>query len=77
MCYRLAAQRPARQYEFPTGYNAYFGPERFQVGEQFFYHSPQLVVRKYHQIPIYFQSDIMCISGLKSQLAQEHPRSHN
>ena len=43
--YRAAASRPPRQYEFPTGYNTYFGPERFQVGEQFFFHSPQLVVR--------------------------------
>jgi hypothetical protein len=41
---RSAASRPARQYEFPTGYNAYFGPERFTVGEQFFFHSPHLVV---------------------------------
>ncbi|CAA7260168.1 unnamed protein product [Cyclocybe aegerita] len=39
----VAAQRTARQYEFPTGYNNYFGLERFQVGEQFFTHSPQLV----------------------------------
>ncbi|KIM45811.1 hypothetical protein M413DRAFT_16653 [Hebeloma cylindrosporum] len=39
---QLAAQRPVRQYEFPTGYNMYFGSERYQVGEQFFYHSPQL-----------------------------------
>lgn len=42
--HRAAASRPARQYEFPTGYNTYFGPERYQVGEQFFFHSPQLVV---------------------------------
>ncbi|KAF9008686.1 actin-like protein Arp4p [Cyathus striatus] len=40
---QAAAARPARQYEFPTGYNAYFGPERFQVGELFFFHTPQLV----------------------------------
>ncbi|OJA15304.1 hypothetical protein AZE42_00956 [Rhizopogon vesiculosus] len=40
---QAAASRPARQYEFPTGYNTYFGPERYQVGEQFFFHSPQLV----------------------------------
>ncbi|KAF8164971.1 actin-related protein Arp4p [Crassisporium funariophilum] len=40
---QAAAQRPPRQYEFSTGYNTYFGPERFQVGEQFFVHSPQLV----------------------------------
>ncbi|KAF9246972.1 actin family [Melanogaster broomeanus] len=42
---QAAASRPPRQYEFPTGYNAYFGPERFQVGEEFFYHSPQLVAQ--------------------------------
>ncbi|KII95776.1 hypothetical protein PLICRDRAFT_96688 [Plicaturopsis crispa FD-325 SS-3] len=40
--YVLAAQRPVRQYEFPTGYNTYFGPERFNVGEQFFFHSQAL-----------------------------------
>jgi len=40
---QAAAQRPPRQYEFPTGFNTYFGPERFSVGEQFFFHSPQLV----------------------------------
>ncbi|KAF8901703.1 actin-related protein Arp4p [Gymnopilus junonius] len=38
-----AAQRPARQYEFPTGYNAYYGSDRFVVGEQFFTHSPALI----------------------------------
>lgn len=42
---QAAASRPARQYEFPTGYNTYFGPERYQVGEQFFFHSPQLVAQ--------------------------------
>lgn len=40
---QLASSRPPRQYEFPTGFNSYFGPERFSVGEQFFFHSPQLV----------------------------------
>ncbi|KAG1725955.1 actin-domain-containing protein [Suillus occidentalis] len=29
---QAAASRPARQYEFPTGYNTYFGPERYLVG---------------------------------------------
>ncbi|KAG1892690.1 actin family [Suillus subluteus] len=42
---QAAASRPPRQYEFPTGYNMYFGPERYQVGEQFFFHSPQLVAQ--------------------------------
>jgi hypothetical protein len=42
---RAAAQRPPRHYEFPTGFNTYFGPERFQVGELFFAHSRDLVVR--------------------------------
>ncbi|TFK56071.1 actin-related protein Arp4p [Heliocybe sulcata] len=32
-------QRPARQYEFPTGFNTYFGPERYSVGELYFNHS--------------------------------------
>lgn len=41
---RAAASRQPRQYEFPNGYNTYFGAERFQVGEEFFFHSPQLVV---------------------------------
>lgn len=44
---RVVAARPPRQYEFPTGFNTYFGAERFQVGEEFFYHSPQLVVRRH------------------------------
>jgi len=39
---QAAAARSARQYEFPTGYNHYFGPERFTVGELFFNHPPQL-----------------------------------
>jgi actin-like protein 6A len=41
---RAASQRPMRHYEFPTGFNTYFGPERFQVGELFFAHSRELVV---------------------------------
>jgi len=41
---QLANQRGARHYEFPTGYNNYFGAvERYSVGEQFFTHSPQLI----------------------------------
>ncbi|KAF9468962.1 actin-like protein Arp4p [Collybia nuda] len=40
---QVAASRPPRQYEFPTGYSTYFGQERFSIGEQFFWHSPQLV----------------------------------
>jgi Actin len=42
---RAAMSRPARQYEFPTGYSTYFGPERFTVGEQYFRHSADLIVR--------------------------------
>ncbi|KAF8639990.1 hypothetical protein AX17_001236 [Amanita inopinata Kibby_2008] len=40
---QAAAARPLRQYEFPTGFNTAFGSERFQIGEQFFWHSQQLV----------------------------------
>ena len=40
-----AAQRGARHFEFATGYNYYFGPERYLVGEQYFTHSAQLIVR--------------------------------
>ncbi|KAM6495565.1 actin-related protein Arp4p [Amanita muscaria] len=39
---QAAASRPLKQYEFPAGFNTAFGHERFQVGEQFFWHSPQL-----------------------------------
>ncbi|EIW82242.1 brg1-associated factor b [Coniophora puteana RWD-64-598 SS2] len=39
---QAAAARPLRQYEFPTGYNTYFGSERFQIGEEFFHTSPQM-----------------------------------
>ncbi|KAH9179969.1 actin-like protein Arp4p [Lactarius sanguifluus] len=45
---QAAAQRPARHYEFPTGFNTYFGPERFQVGELFFAHSRDLVASNPH-----------------------------
>ncbi|EKM80508.1 hypothetical protein AGABI1DRAFT_113677 [Agaricus bisporus var. burnettii JB137-S8] len=38
-----AQSRPPKLYEFPTGFNTYFGMERYQVGEQFFWHSPALV----------------------------------
>ncbi|KAJ6539152.1 actin-related protein Arp4p [Mycena capillaripes] len=40
---QVAASRPPRQYEFPTGYNSWFAQERYSVGEQFFWHSPQLL----------------------------------
>ncbi|KAF8232445.1 Actin/actin-like protein [Tricholoma matsutake] len=40
---QAALSRPARQYEFPTGYTTYFGPERFTVGEQYFRHAADLV----------------------------------
>jgi len=39
---QAAASRGARQYEFPTGYNYYFGAERFEVGELFFMHPQHL-----------------------------------
>ncbi|KAL9712470.1 Actin- protein 4 [Leucoagaricus gongylophorus] len=38
-----AQARPLRQYEFPTGFNSYFGIERYQVGEQLFWYTPALV----------------------------------
>ena len=41
---RAAVQKGARHYEFPTGFNYYFGAERLLVGEQYFVHSPQLLV---------------------------------
>jgi len=37
-----ALHRGAKQYEFPTGYNYYFGPERFTIGELFFNHPSQM-----------------------------------
>ena len=40
----MAANRPQRAYEFPTGYNQLFGLERFLIGENFFVHSQGLVV---------------------------------
>ncbi|KAG6820436.1 hypothetical protein H0H93_000432 [Arthromyces matolae] len=40
---QIAATRPPKPYEFPTGYNTYFGAERLSVGEQFFYHPHSLV----------------------------------
>jgi len=45
---QAATQRPPRHYEFPTGFNTYFGPERFQVGELFFSHSRDLVASNAH-----------------------------
>jgi len=33
---QIAQGRPPKQYEFPTGYNAYFGAERFLPGELYF-----------------------------------------
>jgi len=39
---QAAASRPPRQYEFPTGYTAWFGGERLLVGEHFFHHSTAL-----------------------------------
>lgn len=40
---QLAATRSAKQYEFPSGFNTYFGAERFATGEEFFFHNPNLV----------------------------------
>ncbi|KAJ7179318.1 actin-related protein Arp4p [Mycena filopes] len=40
---QVAASRPPRQYEFPTGYNTWFTSERYSVGEHFFWHSPQML----------------------------------
>lgn len=42
--FRQALHRGAKQYEFPTGYNYYFGPERFTIGELFFNHPSQMQV---------------------------------
>lgn len=33
-----ATTRPPRVYEFPTGFNTVFGPERFLSGELYFTH---------------------------------------
>ncbi|KAG6833774.1 hypothetical protein H0H87_001206 [Tephrocybe sp. NHM501043] len=47
---QIAASRPPKPYEFPTGYNTYFGSERLSVGEQFFYH-PQALVASNPNLP--------------------------
>ncbi|KAK0498542.1 actin-related protein Arp4p [Armillaria luteobubalina] len=47
---QAAASRAPRQYEFPTGYNTWFGAERYYVGEQFFIHSPQMSASN-HSLP--------------------------
>ena len=38
---RVVARMPAKAYEFPTGYSAVFGAERYQVGEHMFFNNPQ------------------------------------
>ncbi|KAI0049580.1 actin-related protein Arp4p [Auriscalpium vulgare] len=45
---QAAAARHARHYEFPTGFNTLFGPERYQVGELFFTHSRELAASNPH-----------------------------
>ena len=48
---QVAQQQGVRHYEFPTGFNTYFtGQERFAVGEQFFAHSQQLIVRLFYPL---------------------------
>jgi hypothetical protein len=74
---RLVAQRPTRQYEFPTGYNTYFGSERYQVGEQYFYHSPQLIVRiSAHFIFLTVMNTLCTLVGFKPKPAQKHSGAH-
>jgi hypothetical protein len=41
----MAASKQARQYEFPNGYNTFYGPERYRLGESFFSHLPGVSVR--------------------------------
>lgn len=38
---QVVARLPPKAYEFPTGYAAVFGTERFQVGEHLFFNNPQ------------------------------------
>ncbi|KAE9399051.1 Actin/actin-like protein [Gymnopus androsaceus JB14] len=40
---QIIQHRQPKQYKFPTGYNTWFGPERFMAGEVYFTHSPQLM----------------------------------
>lgn len=40
---QIAMQQPPKQYEFPTGYNGYFGSERLAISEEFFFHNSNLV----------------------------------
>lgn len=62
--YRAANQRGPRAYEFPSGYNYYFtGAERYLVGEQFFTHSPQLIVCYSFS---YFASLVLYLSGTQA-----------
>ncbi len=68
--FRAAAQRGVRHYEFPTGYNFYFGAERLQVGEQYFTHSPQLVVRAEHCLLFYAKLKTACVlCRLRTQIS--------
>jgi len=49
----------------------YFGSERYQVGEQFFYHSPQLVVC--HTLFVYFRSDTFAFQASNPNLPKSIP----
>lgn len=64
--------RVARQYEFPTGFNTYFGPERFTVGEQYFRHSADLIVRLPNRDTIN-HNKTKHLLGLESRIATPHP----
>lgn len=78
---RAASQRPLRHYEFPTGFNTYFGPERFQVGELFFAHSRELVVSSPSLFSTFFLDvslpdiDLIVHVGIKSPSPAHYPRA--
>jgi Actin len=79
---RVAAARSSRHYEFPTGYNHYFGSERYTVGELFFNHPPHLQVRSsscLFALRVYANGQRLVFfyfTGVKSKHAKNHPGAY-
>lgn len=64
-----ATNRPPRAYEFPTGFNTVFGPERFLSGELYFTHQHLQRPNLPHTLPqLVNNSLVSCEPDLRMQL---------
>jgi actin-related protein len=73
---KVLKKRPSKKYEFPTGFNTSFGPDRYRIAESFF--NPFFKVGENHpdvsQVTMGLNSDVnMVVDNVQGNISSGLP----